>query len=404
MRRGLLAALSVVAVALVAACGSAVPTAAGGRAGPVPATGASEVAAAVGRVGELRDAALRSNDQAAFLATGGAATVFTVMTRMQVSGYAATPAGTPTGVEGARPGWRLPVRLTYRIGGVAGTQDNLVDWTLTLDSGRWQVRSEGAGQDLPAWDLPGATVSRLDAVVLVSDLGGAELTTVTTAVTTARAQVARLLGPVPAVLVVAPASRQDYEQVTGESLSAGAVAGVAEPSSSSGATGDVVVLVPRTLSHLSDVGLVAVAAHELTHATMAARSGGRVPDWLAEGMAQQVAYDGIPIATGRLAAPLITSLRADGLPDALPADAAFDPAAPQVQAAYLSAWRAVHVLVARAGLPAVASAYTRCAVAGDGDRGCASEIRSVTGWSSAAFLSAWRADLAALLAGSGRAQ
>ena len=165
-----------------------------------------------------------------------------------------------------------------------------------------------------------------------------------------------------------------------------------------------ITLNPPVWATLNDLGLRVVTTHETTHVATRAITDTWTPRWLAEGAANWTGY----LGTGRspqqicpeLAADLAGHAGADGWPEALPADDAFDGTVPDLAANYQQAWFACRSIVLRHGEPGLVAFYR--AVAATGGRGgqqaaVDTALRRSTGIGLADFTALWRADLLAAL-------
>jgi hypothetical protein len=214
------------------------------------------------------------------------------------------------------------------------------------------------------WDLEGLRVRRTpDALLLVvgSDATLKELTRRTRA---AARQVAAVWGQAQPSVWVAPATDDDAARLlgrTGEAMTSVAAVtdGPLEAGSRAGA--DRIVIAPSAWAGLTGAGRDVVLTHELTHATVRAATTRTVPDWLAEGFAELVAYRTVPLPERDAVAPALALVRSQGLPAALPTDADFNPAAGRLQAAYGLSLLAVRELADRQGTAAVVRLYREAA-------------------------------------------
>ena len=129
-----------------------------------------------------------------------------------------------------------------------------------------------------------------------------------------------------------------------------------------------------------------------------------VPDWLAEGFAEFVAYRSIRLSEPEVVAPALDGVRARGLPAALPAEADFDPSARRLEAAYGLSLLAVRTLAERHGTPALVRLYRDAAGALPVPASLLGDPESVTdrsldqlGTDRAALVGQWRGRISALL-------
>jgi hypothetical protein len=113
--------------------------------------------------------------------------------------------------------------------------------------------------------------------------------------------------------------------------------------------------------------------------------------WLSEGLADYAGYRESGIALERASAGLAGQVRRQGVPAALPEDAAFGDAG-RATLAYEGAHVAVAMLVADHGEERVVTLYRR--VARDGPRSLDAALRDVLGTDLAAVTAAWRAEVA----------
>jgi hypothetical protein len=396
------------AIALVAAVVGCSPAATVGPSPSAPArTTAShlELEKAAVALGGARATALRVDDERAWVATGSDPATFARMRLLGVEDYAvvdASTVGEAVGSTAAAPRWLVTVRLAFRLHALAPVQRTLrVEWLLAGTGGAWVVADERGIEGLPLWHLSGLTVDRVEGLVIAGTVSSSERAALRAAAATARQRVVDACGGLGPVLVVAPATTAELEQVTGRPLGSVDVAGLTQgPLDPTGrAHGDTVYVVPRSATRLTDVGLEAVLAHEMTHVALRSRARGPVPRWLEEGLAQEVAYRHLDVDRAELLRPLTTQLARVGLPSRLPTDADLDAGARDAQASYLSAWRAVHVLAERRGVPAVVTMYLACAAHDGAATGCEADVKTVFGQDGESFVTAWRADLAAAEAG-----
>lgn len=157
---------------------------------------------------------------------------------------------------------------------------------------------------------------------------------------------------------------------------------------------DRVVLHPSVWADLTPEGRRVVLTHELTHVAIRRDLRGTRPAWLVEGVCEYAAYRRSTLAPAQIARPLLERFRGAALPDDLPGEA--DLAGPDPGWAYAAAWRACHVIVARAGEGALLEAARA-----SGHAGVARVLTDRLGWQLPDLVAAWRQDLAALVRSAG---
>jgi len=105
---------------------------------------------------------------------------------------------------------------------------------------------------------------------------------------------------------------------------------------------------------LTDAGRQAVLTHELVHVATAALTTSRTPEWLAEGLAEAVAWRDVALPDRVVAQELAAQVRAGRVPRGLPTSADFA-RAPAL--AYQRSWLAVDLLLRRYGDASVLALY-----------------------------------------------
>ena len=142
---------------------------------------------------------------------------------------------------------------------------------------------------------------------------------------------------------------------------------------------------PQVLSRLSPLGAQVVISHEAAHVAVDAAVSG-MPLWLLEGFADYVALRDVDLPPSATAAQVVAQVRRDGLPEALPSDADFDPTGARLGAAYEAAWLACVVIADEAGQQGLVDLYRAVDEGGDLE----AEFERVTGSTLTALTRRWR--------------
>ena len=406
---------------------------------PTPPVGATAVASdvtaeawasarqrAVTNLLRTRFAAVERADEAGWLAPlqGSSSTplrmtqaaVLDRMTRMAVGsvrlvGVRETTAPVPA-ARGTAVAWDVRASLTYRLRGFDSGQRSFdLDLTLKADpsnpSGLLITASSPSGRPQP-WDLTGLVVRRSDTALVLAVGDDERVEEVVRRARTAASRVAAVWDGVRPAVWIAPATDADAARLLGRAADdlsgvAAATDGPLTPGERAGA--DRIVLVPGAWSSLRPDGRDVVMTHELTHATVRASTTRAVPVWLSEGFAELVAYEPIDLPEATVVAPALERVRASGLPQALPADADFDPGTHALPAAYGLSLLALRTLADAHGTQAVVRLY-RAAAGGldvptsridDKEAAVDAALRATTGMTHAAFVRDWQARIRDLL-------
>ncbi len=304
------------------------------------------------------------------------------------------------------------VATSYRFAGYdSGDRTAETGFTVRRGAAGWRLAATDAAEGGPStrlpWEMPGARVVRTGRALAVGAVDAAELARIA-----ARAE--RAVDVVDSVwtarwprrlVVLAPATAQDYRDQLGSSADADAqVAAVTD--GSTGADGlahaDRVVLDPVAMAALQPDGRSVVLTHEALHVAMRASVAGRTPLWVSEGYAEVAGYRA---PARRLpAAQVVGALREEvvagvGLPSALPDDAAFGASAPSIAPAYNASWVAMTLLLERLG-PARLTAFATAAASrgsdADVEDAAAAALRDRAGLDLATFTAQWRQRVATL--------
>lgn len=196
-----------------------------------------------------------------------------------------------------------------------------------------------------------------------------------------------------AVVVELPATAAGYDRLLGgeHGSHAGYAAvaraeGIADPRRERIA---VRIVVNPDQAALNPPTLDLLLAHEVIHLARY-DAGSRAPLWLVEGFADQFAFAGSPDLRAAAERSLRQTVRADGVPDALPGDDDFRRG--DLDRAYLLAWYACRLIVERYGDEALA----RFAAAAGAGRPVERAFREATGVGLTGFRTQWRRSLTVL--------
>lgn len=262
---------------------------------------------------------------------------------------------------------RVQVRCSYRLAGFDTSPrefalDVTVAGTTATTAGVTLTASRPADRPEP-WDLPDLQVRRTAGMLVAVSGTGSRAEDVAADAAAAARRVAAVLGrPRPAV-VVAPSTDALAARLLGRDP--GGLDGVSAvtdgPLEGGLAHADRVVIVPSAWSSLSTTGREVVLAHELTHVTTRAETGSEAPLWLSEGLAEYVAYDGVPLPEATIVAPALGQVRRSGQPTQWPADAQFEPGSATQPAAYGLALLACRSIAERHGQAALLRFYRAAA-------------------------------------------
>lgn len=251
----------------------------------------------------------------------------------------------------------------------------------------------GGGLRTPVWMSGPIQVSRSnDLLVLASDgtdldayvrLARSAVPTVSSVVTTwAR----RLVVEVPAngaqLEAALDAEAGYYSQIAAVTGSSGDL---------SEGTPIHILVNPDVFARLGKAGREVVVAHEATHVATAAPFS-KAPAWLTEGFADYVALRRTPLPLSRTAGQIAAQVRAEGLPDSLPAAAEFNTRGPHLGAVYEASWLACDVL-ARIGGPTALSSFYAAVSAGSP---IAAALRRSFGLTPDQLIKAWQRVLESL--------
>ena len=152
---------------------------------------------------------------------------------------------------------------------------------------------------------------------------------------------------------------------------------------------------PEPFSTLSRLGRQVVIVHEVTHVATRRATGPSTPAWLAEGLADTIAYRQVDVPLAVSARDLRAAVRAGRVPTRLPRDEDFAGSNPDLSQAYEQAWLAVRLLAERHGDAGLLRFYRAVGAARDVDAEQAVEasLERELATTPAAFVADWQAAL-----------
>ena len=303
---------------------------------------------------------------------------------------AVAPAADPATVE-----FGVDVQMTWRIRGMHDSASTLeVPMAMAWDGtdARFVTVRDEAGARVPLWLQERVRVRRTERTLLVTTRR--DDTELAGQVEEAWRTVRRTLPDWRGTLVfTAPRTSEEFEVATGmDADSASAIAAITTTADgSSGADSAVqVYLNPPVFDPLGPQGRQIVLSHEATHVAVDALDDA-VPHWLSEGFADYVALADTDLPASVLAAQILTLVREDGPPGALPGRVEFDGANEDIGAWYEAAWLAAQLIAERWGEPKLLEFYDRAV-----DDGEAVAFKQVLGVTKAEFVRTWARHLTEL--------
>ena len=258
----------------------------------------------------------------------------------------------------AAPRARAEVDLRYRVDDLdRADRVARLQYDLVRSGEGWRVVSErpvGPGATAPWVAMPTLRVERGRHGVVAGTVPAKRLTEHVGVVDRALPGLrARWDGAPDRVLVLAPSTRAEDDLLLGRTSSPGrspVAASTEGPTDATGrATGDRVVLDPAAFERLTESGRDVVLTHELAHVAVRSTVAGRPAAWLAEGYADHVGYARADVPTHRLLGPLLTAVRTEHGPRALPTASEMQPTGGDIEVPYLAAWQAVELVADRYG-------------------------------------------------------
>ena len=375
---------------------------------------------------DVRAAAIRDRDRAAWLSTVDPTStefldrqgkLFDALADVPISDWSyrlyeeSTPPAT-VGLDAKRgPGWWAPaVTLRYRITGydeVPTIEPQRL--TFVPRDGHWYIAADddfaSVGRDTTRglWDAGRVVALRgVSCIVLGHPSSRSVMRRVATSIDAAVPRVTAVWGPTwpQRVVVLVPSSQDELMRVVGgngdySQIAAVATAELRDASSGYHPVGDRIVINPPTFAKLGTLGRRVVLTHEVAHVATRASSGPEAPAWLVEGFADYVGYRGVHVPYSASAAELRSAVRRGQVPAALPTDHDFDGGNARLAQAYEGAWLAVRLLAQRAGEAGLLELYRDVG----GRRGTPPEqalesaLAEHLGTTTARFTADWRASL-----------
>jgi len=341
---------------------------------------------------DRRAAAWRSSDAQAWhttLAERGAVAqtaMFEALRRLRLDAWSEELGVLEPGPAGS---WRASVVVRYRFAG--DETDATVRGVLDITP---QLRVAAATSDpVPPWEIDDVRSMAGQRSLVVGGAAADVLRRYSTELDQASRSVGSLLHITPprVVLVLADDWGQAQRMRSGtEGDGLAALTTSLEPPGLP--AGPVRVLAdPSVLARLDAPTRVALLGHETFH--VATRELGPVPLWLSEGLADYAGYRDSGVSLDRALAGLVGQSRVDGVPTALPDDAAFtDP--DRATGAYEGAHLALRMLADEYGEEQVVELYRQAARHGAANLDDA--LRDVLGTDLAAVTSQWRTEVGEL--------
>ena len=302
---------------------------------------------------------------------------------------------TETGRTSGQDAWDALVAITWRMTGFETASARVEVPVSFAEGGRRIAAIGGSGARLPLWLAGPLTVRRASGAVV---LAGAPVTDLDRYVRWAARAVAAVrdrLGVRGGLVVEIPGDTQAlHRALDADPGTYDAIAAVTAPVDGSRAAGSPVhVFVnSRVYDDLDPVAGQVVMTHESVHALTGATRAQGAPLWLLEGFADHVALREVDLPVSRTAGQVIEQVRREGLPKALPADTALDPASDRLGAVYEAAWQVAETLVERRGEDGLVAFYDAVL---DGTP-WVTALKRRFDWSEAQLTRAWRSRLAGL--------
>lgn len=394
------------------------------------ADGAERRERAVERLLDRRETALGERDRSAYLATVDPArpavrrreaTTFDRLAALPVEAWdlrlesEPRPVRSADGGQASPPTWAADVTVRHRLRGFdTGWASRRSSFALTRRSGRWYVARErlvsrgrpgGAGTAVvdrgttPAkdlWQLRPVTVVRGTRSLVLGAGSRSELVPVAREVDEQVDKVSRVWGTTWSrrVVVLVPRTLKDMGTLLGAQTAglrriAAVTTGETDPST--GRSASRVVVNPAAFRRLAPVGREIVLAHEVTHVAARPATTRRVPTWLAEGLADYVAYRGTGLSAEVVAEELFDDVRAGQVPERLPAATDFRGTRRRLAQSYEMGWLACRYVADRYGPKTLLHLYRTT-----GSSGLDAALRETLDLSESRFTAQWQSYVARL--------
>ena len=259
--------------------------------------------------------------------------------------------------------WAPQVWFSYRLEGF-DERPTVVEQHLTFvrRGGRWLL---GADDDFAAvglstpralWDRGPVHAERAPGVLVLGHPESARLmrnVAMLVGVAVPRVTAGWGTGWSQRVVVLVPRDATELAGLLGSDNDLSRIAAVATAELAGGGaydpSGDRVLVNPSTFSTLNQLGRQVVLTHEVTHVATRRATGPAVPSWLAEGLADHLAYRDVDLPLQVSARELAQDVRAGRVPDRLPRDQDFTGTNPALSQAYEQAWLVVRLIAERYG-------------------------------------------------------
>ncbi len=306
--------------------------------------------------------------------------------------------------------WVPQVTLRYSFAGV-GTSPSVAAQVLTFvrRGATWLIASDADLDGGPVvtarslWDSgPVVAVRGRHALVLGHPGRRAALEELARDVDAAVPRVTAVWGSdwAQQVVVMLPDDVEEMRRLVGHDLELGPIAAVATAQLVGGddryePVGDRVVVHPDNYPGLGALGRRIVLTHEVLHVAARRASGPALPAWLAEGLADYVAYAGTGVPVERAAPRTAADVRLGRVPEGLPDPEDFT--GEGIAGAYELSWLAAVHLAERHGEDALLRLYRTIGAAPlgeDGDAVVAQAFTDVLATSPEEFAAGWRASIA----------
>lgn len=303
---------------------------------------------------------------------------------------------TENGLVASDGTWTAAVATTWRISGFddrSGRTD--IEFSFAENGSRIRAIGGGVGRT-PVWISGPAAVRRTDDVVVLVADGAVPLPPLVEVSERALVVARRVLGDRARRLVVeVPASSAALHAALGQPAGTyDAVVAVTATADGANVPGTPVhVFVnPDVYRGQGPLSAQVVLSHEAVHAVTATPTTTGVENWLLEGFADYVALRDVDLPVTRTAGQIISQVRQDGVPDALPSRLDLDTRAQHLGAAYEASWLVCVTLAERGGEEALVAFYE--AVVGGAD--LEAELRRHFGWTIADLTRAWQDKLSSV--------